>query len=504
VRKLLVLLLVFGLVSLGSLGCKKKDKDKKSDTTKASSTNGGDTAKDTTKKTKTDDDDADNDDGKGKTKPKKDDADADNDDGKGKTKGKTKPKKDDDDDSADGDTAKPAEKSPMVSREGKPAEAVVGNRRKAKVEKEDEPPAGLLTAGSFDDNLQPEPYLAFVRKLGRGNQHVGPMPARFLGHRLVLRVTNRAGRPVGNARVKVAAGGKSVNLITRSDGVAVFLSSWDGVGADRDLNVTVTPPDGSGVVKEKVSRDAHRWGITLPGARAALPQKLDLAIVLDTTGSMGDELKYLKKEIKSIAKAVDRQFPDVDKRYALVVYRDEGQGDEYVTRTFQFTSSLGQFCKHLQAQTADGGGDYPEAMHRGLEEAIQLHWRGGNTARVMFLIADAPCHLQFAGRTMKALDVLRKKGIAIYPVAGSGFDEACEFIMRTAALLTGSQYIFLTNDSGVGDSHAEPHIPYYQVQKLNQMMIRMIAGELSGRRINPKPHEVLRTVGRPLNTSGRK
>jgi hypothetical protein len=177
---------------------------------------------------------------------------------------------------------------------------------------------------------------------------------------------------------------------------------------------------------------------------------------------MGDELRYLKAEIKSIAAAVRAQFPDVNQRYGLVVYRDEGMGDEYVTRKFDFTSNIDEFQRNLAAQSAAGGGDIPEAMHRGLEEAIRLRWRDADTARVLFLIADAPPHAVDGPRTLECVDTLRKRGVAIYPVAASCNDpqatEATEFFMRAAALLTGSQYLFLTDDSGVGDGHGEPHI----------------------------------------------
>src|SRR4029077_21090038 len=102
------------------------------------------------------------------------------------------------------------------------------------------------------------------------------------------------------------------------------------------------------------------------------------------------------------------------------------------------------------------GGDYPEAMHRGLEEAGKLRWRDRDTTRVVFLVGDAPPHVQHMQRTLAAAGVLRKRGVAIYPVACSGYDDACEFVMRSCALLTGSQFLFLTDDSGVGNSPAEP------------------------------------------------
>jgi hypothetical protein len=138
-------------------------------------------------------------------------------------------------------------------------------------------------------------------------------------------------------------------------------------------------------------------------------------------------------------------------------------------------------------------------MQRGVEEATRLHWRDADTARVLFLIADAPPHARDAARTLEMVDVLRKKGVAVYGVAASCEDavatEANEFIMRTAAMLTGAQYLFLTDDSGVGDTHGEPHLPFYHVEKLNRLMTRMIGDELSGRRTDPDPKDVLRTVG---------
>ncbi len=64
--------------------------------------------------------------------------------------------------------------------------------------------------------------------------------------------------------------------------------------------------------------------ITLPGAKQALPAELDLAFVIDATGSMGDEIEYLKNEVDGIASDVKAKFGNVPIRYALIVYRDHG------------------------------------------------------------------------------------------------------------------------------------------------------------------------------------
>jgi von Willebrand factor type A domain len=219
--------------------------------------------------------------------------------------------------------------------------------------------------------------------------------------------------------------------------------------------------------------------------------------VLDTTGSMQDEINHLKAEIRGICQAIQKRFPEVNQRFALICYRDEG--DEYVVRSFDFNPSLDKFQQNIAAQSAAGGGDYPEAMHKGLEEANQLRWRERDTASVMFLIADAPPHAQHMNRTLAAVNTLRKKGVAVYPVACSGYDDACEFVMRSSALLTGSKFLFLTDDSGVGNAHAEPRIPYYQVESLEKLMIRMIGSELSGQHVQPNPADIMRTVGKKVN-----
>jgi hypothetical protein len=361
-----------------------------------------------------------------------------------------------------------------------------------------EPQSGLLTAGSFDDNLTPQFYQRFVRSMAQ-NRHLGSLPQRFSGQRLVISVRNGDGKPVGNCRVQAAPanGGNGVELISRSNGTAVVVTSWDGLDVGGDLVVTVTPPDGSTPVKETVRSDVDRWDIKLPSAVSTLPANLDLCICLDTTGSMNKELPFLVSEIKSIAAAVHDKFPNVNTRYGLVVYKDHG--DEYVAKRFDFTTDVEEIRRNLSAQRAAGGGDIPEAVQEGFLEATKLQWRDRDTARVMFHIADAPPHDQDIERTLLLADELRKKGVVIYPVACKNYDAPCEFVMRSCALLTGGQFLFLTDDSGIGGKHDEPHIPYYKVQRLDHLMIRMIASELAGRRIEAEPQQVLRVVGKPVN-----
>lgn len=397
---------------------------------------------------------------------------------------------------AEGAAAKSAVPAAPAAAAAAEVEAIAGTDRPRRPPDRGLRP-GVLTAASFDDTLTPEFFRRFTHAVEQ-NPQVPGLAARMRGQCLVVAVKDEHGNPVGNARVKAASSqGGGLELTTRSDGRVVFLTSFDDLPTTGAVDVTVTPPGGGAPVAQAVPVQGGRWDVVLPGVRAAAPRKLDLVLVLDTTGSMGKELEYLKSEWQGIAAAVREKFPDVDQRYGLVLYRDEG--DEYVARPFPFTPAIEEFRTNLAAQRAAGGGDEPEAVHRGLEEAVQLPWRGEETARVLFLVTDAPPHAQYVGRTMDALNALRKQGVAVYGVKTGNPSDAAELVLRSCSLLTGSRYVFLTDDSGVGNAHGEPHLPYYHVQKLDRLIAGIIEAELRCRRFEPDARDILRSVGTPIN-----
>jgi hypothetical protein len=367
----------------------------------------------------------------------------------------------------------------------------------------EQPQSGVLTAGSFDDNLNFDVFRAFTGSIeSQAESELGIEVD--VGTRALIRVVNDSGEAIGNAAVAVRTSSQSQTqsqtLLTQpsgTDGFVTFFTNIDGAGDATSFDVVVTPPGGGDAITRSVTLSDLDWTVTLPGIDAAAPPQLDLAFVVDATGSMGDELEFLKTEISSIAGGVAELYPAVTQRYALTVYRDEG--DIYVTRTFDFTSSLDEFRQNLAPQRADGGGDWPEAMHTALADAANLNWSTSAAARVLFLIADAPPHAEFAVAALNETKKLRSKGVAIYPVAASGIGFDGELVMRLGALLTHSEYVFLTDDSGVGNSHEQPHIPCYHVQRLDQLMIRMVSAELAGHRIEPEAEQIIRTVGNPVN-----
>jgi hypothetical protein len=254
----------------------------------------------------------------------------------------------------------------------------------------------------------------------------------------------------------------------------------------------------SGVPSASIFTQAERDAAHTKFLTRTAKTELDIAVVLDTTSSMADEIQYLQGELDTIATSVKAKFPDTTPRFGLVVYRDET--DEYLTRNVPFTSDIAAFRASLAQQSAAGGGDIPEAVPEGLAAGVGLGWRTtDDVARVMFWVADAPQHAGKEQAVNAAVTGAVQKDIHVYPIASSGVDQNAELTMRGAAQVTGGRYLFLTDDSGIGNSHAEPHIPCYVVTPLQGAMVRMVESEMKGARVEPAANEVLRTVGSPVD-----
>jgi len=210
-------------------------------------------------------------------------------------------------------------------------------------------------------------------------------------------------------------------------------------------------------------------------AECTIPNIVDIAFVVDATGSMGDEINYLKEELLDLITKIEIQHKDLNIKTASVFYRDNE--DDYVTRKSDFTNDINETLDFIKKQEAGGGGDFEEAVEIGLNEAVEnLIWDENSISKIIFLILDAPPHQYAESITnmQKVIETAAKKGIRIVPVTCSGIDKSTEFLMRTAALATNGTYVFLTDDSGIGDSHLKPTTDEYDVETFNDLIIRLI------------------------------
>lgn len=201
----------------------------------------------------------------------------------------------------------------------------------------------------------------------------------------------------------------------------------------------------------------------------------DILFVVDATGSMGDEIEYLKSELMDVTRRVKEGNSVIDLRMGAVFYRDEG--DVYITRVSPFSSSLTGTIQFIEGQHADGGGDYEEAVHTALNTAVtQLSWNEHARARLLFLVLDAPAHHTDAivSDLNAIIKLAAEKGIKIIPVSASGVNKNAEFLFRFFAIATNGTYVFITNNSGIGGDHIEATVGEYEVELLNDLIVRVI------------------------------
>lgn len=357
------------------------------------------------------------------------------------------------------------------------------------------PQAGLLTAGEHDDLLNPELYAAYVKRSNLG-QDIRDLQALDTMNVVTVEVKDRRGQAVSFADVKIICeDGNSLSFSTQADGRVAFFPDLDRLSPDFRIEVSQDGRMLAPTRRALLTQDAGGQVIGVTAAERASfakPKALDLMLVIDTTGSMGDELRYLQTELRSIVNDIAARHKGLDVRVGFVFYRDEG--DAYVTQTHDFDSDMGRVNGRLARERATGGGDYPEAMDQALNRALHANWRK-DAVKSLLLVADAPPHDDKFGKTWAAAEAARAKRIHITPVAASGVADKAEYAMRSMAALTQSRYTFLTDDSGVGNPHAPPAVACYQVTALNALLRRVIDSQISGRRVEPEKNEVIRSVG---------
>ena len=334
-----------------------------------------------------------------------------------------------------------------------------------------QPQGGLVTAGEWNDldnwdfyqkTLMKEPFKGFPDDW-----------QMYTNHRIAVAITAK-NKPAANATVTLFRNdtpiwtAKTDNLGRAELWVGAFQKEKELNTALLRLKMNEQWVSTATISETQVNRIA--LDETLPS-----PTNLvQIAFMVDATGSMGDELEFLKMDLKKVINEVQKTNTQLKISTATVFYRDEG--DEYVVKHSPFTEDINQTTEFISQQRADGGGDFPEAVDKALVQLNQLQWQPEARTRIAFLVLDAPPHnkpavissIQYSVKTAAA------SGIKLIPVVASGIDKTTEFLMRFIAMYTNGTYVFITDHSGIGNKHLEPSVGEYQVEKLSDLMVRLI------------------------------
>lgn len=359
-------------------------------------------------------------------------------------------------------------------------ESVINYSLKDKPKSMPEPQSGQLTAGEWSDNENFE----FFNELLNNNEWYN-MKARwgFLDfQRVEVRVV-AGNESVQNAVVKILNNKDQVLYESKTDNEGkayLFPYLFTNNNQTEDLKIQIIYNDKytttNNLQIEQNNISDNLITIELLNQDIKKSNKVDIMFVVDTTGSMSDELEYLKKELEDVVNSVQKENANnLNIRVSTNFYRDVQ--DEYLIKSYPFENNIPTVINQIKEESADGGGDYEEAVEVALNDAIFEHeWNKNARARILFLVLDAPPHHN--EKTLETLEAVSieasKQGIKIIPIASSGVDKDTEFLLRFLDVATGGTYVFLTDDSGIGNSHIEPTIGFYQIEHLNNLLIRVI------------------------------
>ena len=343
-----------------------------------------------------------------------------------------------------------------------------------------------VKAGEWDDNANYRDFLAYIGAAG-GIEKLN------VSNRQFVVVEDAQGKGVPNCALKISEGETNVSLVTMASGRAILFPKAHNLSSNTfkvsatcgSKNATAT-----GTIDASEPDGVTRLKLSASRVEAQKPV-VELAFVLDTTGSMSEEIESVKETLDKVVKRFDNSATI---RVGLVEYKDKG--DSFVTKVYPFTTDLVAFRKQIDGISASGGGDTPEDVNSGLAATLsELKWSADASSRLAFLIADAPPHLDYPNGVPYSASAKKAAaaGIKVHTISASGMDDVGQAVFRQVAQFTGGSNMFVLRggagpqSAGAGDvkSSCGPTHDNFTSGNLDELIIRKVKLELAALKANP-------------------
>jgi hypothetical protein len=335
----------------------------------------------------------------------------------------------------------------------------------------DLPGSGQITAGEWNDLSNWKDWLDLL------SEETFKSMATYwninTSERYTVAVMNKNNKPLSGAKVELLDKKGKPIWETYSDlsGKAELWANVYETGESPD-RISVTYDDASTTLRSIRQVEQGSMVVHLD-VECQDATSMDIAFIVDATSSMSDEILFLQSELLDVINRVKKERNNI--QWASVFYRDTE--DAYLTKDHPFTSDEGKILQFIKDQGAEGGGDFPEDVSSAMEVGISgLSWRDDADVKLCFLLLDAPPHNNRASMAKYKTHVktAAARGIKIIPITASGINRETEFLMKYTAMLTNGTYVFITDDSGIGEKHLDPVVKDYEVEKLNDLLVRLI------------------------------
>lgn len=203
---------------------------------------------------------------------------------------------------------------------------------------------------------------------------------------------------------------------------------------------------------------------------------LDLCFVVDTTGSMGDDIEDAKENMASILEHLASKTENY--RVALIDYRDyperTGSSEDYPYKIqLRFTNDNGAITNAIGKLDLGSGGDSKETVYSALISAVKLDWRSdakkviiilGDAApldpepvtdltydKVILALFNADINIDYENSDERVTNGLDASLINVFSIGADAASDAEDFFENISAS-TGGRYASVDDASEVGDA----------------------------------------------------
>lgn len=190
-----------------------------------------------------------------------------------------------------------------------------------------------LNAGFADDNKQFNYYLNFLNEYKVKNSY--PID---ISERIIFNVMDNEEKSLFKIPIEIFSNGKLIESgVTGTDGSYLFFPSEYPNLDFFEVNIIFM----NQTQKVDIAANGKReYSIEFDKKRSEVHKiPLDIVFVMDTTGSMGEEIERLKRTIEIIYLNLVSLSSQPQLRFGMVLYKDRGD-EEYITRIIPLTSDL--------------------------------------------------------------------------------------------------------------------------------------------------------------------
>ncbi len=327
-----------------------------------------------------------------------------------------------------------------------------------------------LKAGFSDDNKQFNYFLNFLNKYKNNTTR----KYHDIENKVTLRVMDKNHKTIANA--KVIDTNTQKESLTYSDGSFLVYRPTKLKITHKNSTKTITIDENSKKVVDVVLNQAFKPVDPIP---------VDIVFALDTTGSMSEEIRRLKKTIEIIYLNLSNLKTKINLRFGMVLYKD--RKDKYTTKISPLTDDLKSFQKALNKVTANGGGDRPEDLVSALRDTVyDIKWQKDGL-KIVFVITDAPPHIHYHDLKpyMFYADVAKQKAIKLHTIGTGGLGIDGEYALRQLSQYTNGKYIFLTygektqSDGGKTGSVSHHTGSNFSTDKLEKIVIKFVKEDIA-------------------------